>query len=120
MQNTSLTGQNFWMREINEPFTEPFSERKLHPELDADPEGELTRMELEAYKDEVKLICSAFFNEKDDVWLLSKPSIYDKISNQDIIYMLIRHIQYHAGHCDSILRQMGRNTVEDVDAHENA
>lgn len=111
----ALSGVDYWMRDAEGPFIEPFSERKLHPELDAEPEGGLTREELEAYKDKVRLACSAYFNGKDDAWLLSCSAIYDKISNQDIVYMLMRHIQYHVGHCDGLLRDRGGKTAEWVD-----
>jgi hypothetical protein len=36
----------------------------------------------------------------------------DKISNMDVLLMQIRHIQYHVGHCNSILRDRGYRAVD--------
>ena len=44
-----------------------------------------------------------------------KSVLYDKITNMDIVLMLMRHIQYHTGHCDSILREDGFEAVEWLD-----
>jgi len=41
--------------------------------------------------------------------------IYIKISNMDVILMQIRHLQYHVGHCNSILRERGAEAVDWID-----
>ena len=111
----ALTGANFWMRQLDSTFSEPFADRKVYPELDHDPEGKITRDEMVKYKDAVKILCESFFEGKDDAWLVEPSVLYDKISNLDIVFMLIRHTQYHVGHCDSILRERGLRAVEWVD-----
>lgn len=42
----TLAGTNFWMRGPESNFTEPFSERKIYPELDNEPVGNVTREEI--------------------------------------------------------------------------
>ncbi len=111
----SLTGVNFWMRTANERFIEPFEGKVLYPELDGDPKDSLTKEELKGYAKEVRSVCDAFFAGKDETWLNSTSVLYDKITNMDIVFMLTRHIQYHTGYCDSILREDGFEATEWLD-----
>jgi len=111
----AFTGVNFWLRENNTKFIEPFSDKKVYPELDNDPEVNLTKDDLSDYKNKIKAICESFFQDKDDNWLNSNSIIYDKIKNLDIIFMQIRHMQYHVGHCNSILRENHREAVDWLD-----
>ena len=111
----AFCGINFWMRQKKEAFVEPFEGRRLYPELDQEPEDEINKEELIRYKEEVKVICQSFFEGKNDEWLGQASVIYSKISNIDIVFMQIRHIQYHVGHCNSILRGLGHEAVEWID-----
>lgn len=111
----AFTGINFWLRVSNEEFIEPFADKKLYPELEHEPENQLTKCELTEYKNVVKEICNDFFADKDDEWLGRDSIIYNKIKNLDVIFMQVRHIQYHVGHCNSILRENNREAVEWLD-----
>jgi hypothetical protein len=111
----AFTGINFWLRENNAKFIEPFCDKKVYPELDNNPEVNLSKEDLVDYKDRIKEICEGFFEDKDDNWLNSNSIVYDKIKNLDIIFMQVRHIQYHVGHCNSILRENNREAVEWLD-----
>lgn len=111
----ALSGAHYWMRRPESSFSELFPERKLYPELDNDPYGNITKAELIEYKNSIKALCETFFNGKDDEFLLKPSGIYDKISNLDIVLMQIRHIQYHVGHCNSILRGKGLKAVQWID-----
>lgn len=107
-----LTGINYWMRQNNDSFTEPFADRKLYPELEQDPESNLSKEELLEYLEEVKLEVQSFFEGKDDHWLHLKSPVCDQFRNLEIVYGQIRHIQYHIGHCEAILRQNNYQTAE--------
>lgn len=111
----AFTGINFWLRTNNEKFIEPFADKKVYPELDHDPENQLSKEDLTEYKNAVKEISGEFFTDKDDEWLGAKSVIYGKIKNLDVIFMQVRHIQYHVGHCNSILRENNREAVEWLD-----
>lgn len=111
----ALIGTNFWMRQSNEEFIEPFAGKRLYPELEQDPEDRLSKEDLIKYAGEVKSLCALFFQDKDDAWLKSGSIPYNKITNMDVVFGQIRHIQYHVGHCDSILREYGYKAVEWVD-----
>lgn len=111
----ALAGSNFWMRQPGSSFTEPFADRRVYPELEDEPEGYITRDEMKAYKDTVKSICESFFKDRDDRWLAEPSGLYDKISNLDVVFMQIRHIQYHVGHCDCILREKGLRATDWID-----
>ncbi|MDV3426209.1 MAG: hypothetical protein LIR50_03330 [Bacillota bacterium] len=65
----TFTGINFWMRANNDKFSESFADKKVYPELDHDPENQLTKEDLTEYKNTVKEISRAFFDDKDDEWL---------------------------------------------------
>jgi hypothetical protein len=75
----------------------------------------LTRAELLKYKDKIKKICKAFFLDKDDEWLNHSSPIYDQLTHLDAVFMQIRHIQYHIGHCNSILRERNAPAVDWID-----
>jgi hypothetical protein len=108
----ALYGANYWMRQANVDILEPFAERKVYPELEKEPEGNVSRDEMLNYKDEVKKLCESFFEDKDDEWFSRASVLCDKLTNMDVVFMQIRHIQYHIGHCDSILRERGFKAVE--------
>lgn len=114
----TLTGSNFWMRQSGSDFSEPFTDRKVYPELDNEPIGNITKEEMIEYKNIVKVLCESFFSGKDDAWLTEPSGLYGKISNLDVIFMQIRHIQYHVGHCNSILRERGLKAVDWIDYFE--
>lgn len=111
----AFSGTNFWLRMNNDKFIEAFWDKKVYPELEHDPENQLTKEDLTGYKNVVKEISEAFFAEKDDEWLGNNSIVYDKIKNLDVIFMQIRHIQYHVGHCNSILRENNKVAVEWLD-----
>jgi hypothetical protein len=111
----TLTGIDFWMRQDNGQFKEAFSDRGLYPELDRDPESHLSREELIEYLKKVKTVIQQFFENQDDQRLYEKSAVNPKIKNIDIIYMQIRHIQYHVGHCEAILRENNYDTAEWLD-----
>ena len=111
----AFTGASFWMRQSSEKFVEPFAGMKLYPELDQEPEDKLNKEDLVKHKNEVKVICGSFFDGKDDEWLSEGSIVYSKITNMDIVFMQIRHIQYHVGHCNSILRGLDIVAVDWLD-----
>jgi hypothetical protein len=111
----TLTGVQRWMRPSGDRFGEPFAGRGLYPELEQDPESHLSRAELLEYLETVKTVVQQFFENKDDAWLYEKAAVYPKIKNIDIIYAQIRHIQYHVGHCEAILRESNYDTAEWLD-----
>ncbi len=103
----ALTGLHYWARPEGLGFEEPFAERKLYLELDGVPEGAASKEELRAYGASVARQAESFFEGKDDEWLFSPCHINPKINNFDVVQGQIRHLQYHAGHCDAVLRERG-------------
>ncbi|WP_105618154.1 DinB family protein [Vallitalea okinawensis] len=111
----TLTGINFWFRQNNVKFVEPFEDKKVYPELENEPEHQITRKDLIEYKNAVKDLINTFFAHKDDKWLHDNSILFDKIKNIDVIFMQVRHIQYHVGYCNCILRENNSETVEWID-----
>ena len=103
----AFTGQHFWLRLENSEFVEPFNDKFVYPELEKDPVNVLSKDVMTAFCKETKVIAEKWFFEKDDNWLKLPSMIYDKYNNNDVIIEQIRHIMYHVGHCDAILRENG-------------
>ncbi len=108
----ALTGLRFWARPEDLGFDEPFSERRLYPELDGIPEGSVSKEELRAYGASVAEQVESLFEGKSDEWLFAPCHIDKKVTNFDVIQGQIRHVQYHAGHCDAALRERGIATPD--------
>ncbi len=107
----ALTGLEFWTRSEKAAFEEPFKERKVYPELDHAPEGYVSKDEMRAYGQKVSAQVEALLRGKTDEWLTQVNVIYAKILNIDVLEGQLRHIQYHVGHCDSILRERNVEAV---------
>lgn len=103
----ALCGTDYWLRLNVEPFVEPFTGRALYPELDDEPQSTLTRSELSDYALEVRRKADRYFASRDDAFLAKPCPFYGKLSNADVIGMQIRHLMYHAGHCECALRERG-------------
>jgi hypothetical protein len=108
----ALTGTLYWLRPEGTPFVEPFAGRGVYPELEKTPETELSRDELRGLSKNVREQNERLFAGREADWLMEKSPVYDRILNLDAILMQIRHLQYHCGHCNSILRENGEKAVE--------
>ena len=114
----AFTGMQFWLREENIPFIEPFMEKKVYPELDGEPENNLSKDDIKKCSEDSKIIGKKWFDGKDDTWLKKPSKVYEKITNLDVIIMQIRHMMYHVGHFEAIFRENGIETVEYKDFEE--
>lgn len=108
----ALAGCLYWMREQNGEFDEPFRDREAYPELDQDPVGKVSKDEMRELARKARELTEALYAGKDDAWLIEPNPMYGKITNADAAFGQIRHLMYHAGHCDSALRERGLNAVE--------
>ncbi|HPO02619.1 MAG TPA: hypothetical protein PL077_04690 [Treponemataceae bacterium] len=103
----ALSGVSCWLRRGDEPFREPFAEKRLYPELDGEPESMLTREELLLFLEEADETAGRFVFGGNDAWLAEKPVADSRYTNLELLGMQIRHVMYHVGHCESILRERG-------------
>jgi hypothetical protein len=108
----ALTGVRYWMRPAGVGFAEPFPGKKIFPELDGEPETDLTKQEVAAYADEVKRQAEDFFGDKTDDRLSEPCAAAASLTNLDAIAMQLRHLLYHVGHLDAILREEGFPATE--------
>ena len=111
----AFIGNKYWTRLNELEFMEPFSERNVYPDLDKEPEGEIAKNEMQNLANEIRKQNETYFSGKYDDWLMEKSSVLSTIANIDIIEMQIRHIQYHVGHCNCILRENNVKAVEWID-----
>jgi hypothetical protein len=114
----AITGSLFWLRLANTPFNEPYAELNIYPELEKDPENALTKQQVKDLLHELTGLAENFFGYVDDDTLLAKSFIYDKVTNLEVVFGQIRHLQYHIGHCEAILRDSGIKEIEWVDYSE--
>lgn len=111
----TLMGTHFWFRDDHQPFKEPFQEYYYYPELEHDPEQVMAKKELIIYKEEVKKIVNHYFDSKDDTWLAQSAKVYPKLTNLEIIFMQIRHVMYHVGYANAVLKELKKETVKWID-----
>lgn len=91
------------------------TEKKITHELDAEKTNlaeYLTKDELSTYIQAFIKKKDSFFNKMSDAELL-RPISYrkDGYTYLDLITNQIRHIMYHVGHCDCILRENGHSAT---------
>jgi len=103
----ALCGSAFWLRLEGEGFAEPFSERRLFPELDGEPEGRVTKVEMRELADAVASQAQRFFAALPRASLDGPSPAFAGLSRLDVIEGQIRHLMYHVGHCDAALRDRG-------------
>lgn len=91
----ALSGVSCWLRRGDEPFREPFAEKRLYPELDGEPESMLTREELLLFLEEADETAGRFVFGGNDAWLAEKPVADSRYTNLELLGMQIRHVMYH-------------------------
>lgn len=81
----------------------------------------LSKNELTAYLEKIAEKVERFFGRLTDETLLTPiaPQQDRELIYADTVLMQIRHIQYHVGHCNRLLRQYGSRTVGWIGYHEN-
>ncbi|MBN1696559.1 MAG: DinB family protein [Spirochaetales bacterium] len=105
----TYSGIHYWMRST-EKADDPFPGKILYPELDNIPEDTISKTEMTDYAKVIRKKCGVYF--KNLPHRLFDASIVDRErTNLDVVLMLIRHIQYHVGGCDSILRGERKSPV---------
>jgi hypothetical protein len=111
----AIIGSLFWLRIEPKDFLEPFSDLNVYPELDKEPENMLSKNQIKDLLRQVVELADTFFLKFDSEKLLEPSVLYDKITNIDVVFGQIRHLQYHIGHCESILREAGITELKWVD-----
>ena len=112
----TFAGIHCWLREEKPeiiPVFATFNGKNIYPEFENDPEIMLTKADLKTLCDEAKETAEKWFKGKDDDWL-QKP-MFNNFTNFDNTTGQLRHIMYHIGHCEAILREHGVTTGEYLD-----
>jgi len=105
-------GNQYWTRPLGKEFIEPFAPRLVYPELDHDPVDRVSQGEMRAWAAQIREQNQAFFADKTDAWLTEASAVQPSLTNLDVVVMQIRHLQYHVGHCNAILRENRVQAVE--------
>ena len=114
----AITGSLYWLRTKNSEFSEPYSELNIYPELEKDPENNLTKTQVQELNQQAIDLADEFFTNISENDLLEKSVIYDKTTNIDVVLGQVRHLHYHIGHCDSILREMGIKEIDWIESFD--
>ncbi len=111
----ALAGAHCWMREEKPEVSSflTFNGKNIYPELEHDPEITLTKADVKQLCDETKAAAEKWFEGKNDDWL-EKP-LFETFTNFDNTTTQLRHIMYHVGHFDAVLREQGIKTGEYLD-----
>jgi hypothetical protein len=111
----TLDGILYWTRNVHGDCIGLHIDQKLYPDLEHDPEGSLSKEEIHALVRSAELHLKDFFAGRKDSWLAEISAQDNNKLNIDIIGMQLRHIQYHVGHCNCILREAGVPAVGWID-----
>jgi hypothetical protein len=114
----TFSGIYCWLREEKLEIMPPlmfsiFNGKKIYAEFERDPEIDLSKNDIRKLCDETKVTAEKWFKEKDDIWL--KKILFGKLTNFDNTMGQIKHIMYHIGHCEAILREYEIETEEYLD-----
>lgn len=115
----AFEGVLYWMRDSAEYHGESVINPLLHAEMERDPEIALSKTEAASIADNAMKQATAFLSGRSDQWLYESCAVDSKMLNVDIIEGQIRHVQYHVGHCNSILREQGHKAVDWLGYLEN-
>jgi hypothetical protein len=107
---------DWWMTRDHEHYQTPDFGKDITADLDQTCTGYLTRAEMARYAQELRIKVVEFFREMNDATLLAPYHDNSPDSNCDMILCQIRHLQYHIGHCNSILREQGLTAVEWIES----
>lgn len=102
-----LESIHYWLRLNDGQYQAPFAGKRVFPGMEKEAVDQLSRKELGEYLQSVKSQAEQYFNSLTDDKLLENSIVDSEKSNCDVIFLQIRHIQYHVGHCNSIFREQG-------------
>jgi hypothetical protein len=101
----TLMGTQYWLRESAELISEPDFGLGKVPDLGSVPDFILSREQVRNFADEVAISAWKHLDSMNDEKLIRASAVNPKTTYLDNIIGQIRHIQYHVGHCDAILRE---------------
>jgi hypothetical protein len=114
----AYVGIEFWTNPTYVGFSEPNFGKDITSDLDKTCKDYLTKEKLKNYSKQIRIKLNNYFDELNSQKLLESSSIWDKYSYCDVILGQLRHIQYHVGHCNCILRQNNVEAVDWIDCKE--
>ena len=106
-----LSGVRYWMRLTPGELQQEFPGKKLYPDFEQEPEDVLSKAEIHRYMKTIKIACDHYFSTMTDALLLEISVLSDSFTHLDIILLLTRHIQYHVGQCNTLLKENNLKTV---------
>lgn len=107
----SLSGVHYWMRLIPGKLPAIFPEKQLYPDFEEEQIDTLSKEEIAHYSKIVRIACENYFQMVKPHHLCEQSVFPEANTNLDIILLLIRHIQYHTGQCNTILKENNQKTV---------
>jgi hypothetical protein len=102
---------DYWIRKTEDDYQEPKYDKDVTFDLDKTCTDFLTKEEIITYAKKIREKVEKYFMDLEGQNLL-KSDNNNKFSHYDIMLCQIRHIQYHIGHCNAILRQNNYKAVD--------
>jgi len=106
-----LDGIHYWMRWEGQDYVSPFSSKRVFPNLEKEAVDQLSKKDIKDYCLKLWKQCDDYFKNLSDTNLLANAFVDNNKSHLDALLLQIRHIQYHTGHCNSILREQDMEAV---------
>ncbi|HOV25825.1 MAG TPA: DinB family protein [Pseudobacteroides sp.] len=110
---------DYWMRKTDENYEEPIYDKDVTFDLNKTCSDYLSKDELMTYSKKIRKKVERFFNELESQDFLKLSNGNDIFTYSDKVLVQIRHIQYHIGHCNSILRNHKYDAVKWIGYGEN-
>lgn len=113
----AFEGVLYWMR--NSAYDSSLINPLYHADLENTSELCISKNELNIIVKSIEKQVSNFLKDVNDEWLSKQSYVKEEMLNIDVIINQMRHIQYHVGHCNCILRELNVNAVNWIGYLEN-
>jgi uncharacterized damage-inducible protein DinB len=100
-----LSGAHYWLRVGPGELSDFFPGKTLYPDFEHEQNDTLTKDDINRYMEIVRTSCDSYFQHMSEDLLTKKSPFSDSFTHMDLILMLMRHIQYHVGECNTILKE---------------
>jgi uncharacterized damage-inducible protein DinB len=100
----ALQDIRYWLRATNDP---PASPDHPVPELGTTPDFVMSKEQVVSFAADTRRLVERFFEALDRGPLSARSPVNRDFTLADSVLHQLRHISYHVGHCDAILRELG-------------
>ena len=100
-----LAGTHYWLRLSPTELPKAFPGKVLYPDFEQEQIDTLSKADILGYMEVVRTSCDTYFQQIREDMLTETSPFSESVTHLDIILVLMRHIQYHVGECNTILKE---------------